>query len=143
MHSHDMTSICIIKLCDHSIYKLLEMIFKSFFNQGIFSSEWKKVNVVSVSHAESGSLICEKLQTSFSFPVFSKIFERLIYNAMYKHFIGNSLISSNQSSFKLGDSCINHIIIITHDIFKGFGNGWEGRGAFLDKVWQSMTFDKV
>ena len=35
-----------IKLCDDSVYKPLEMIFKSCLNQGIFPTKWKKVNVV-------------------------------------------------------------------------------------------------
>ena len=50
--------------------------------------------------------------------MFSKIFERLIYNALFKHFVDNDLISSTQSSFNLGDPCINKFIVITQ-IFKG------------------------
>ena len=41
------------------------------------------------------------------FPIFGKIFERLIYNEMYSFFIENDLISSNQLGFKQGDSCTN------------------------------------
>ena len=40
-HGYDMISICMIKLCSDSIYKRLEMIFKSCLNQGIFAAEWK------------------------------------------------------------------------------------------------------
>ena len=76
----------------------------------------------------------------FLLPEFSKIFERLIYNAMFKHFLDNNLISSNQSGFKPGDSCINHFIAIIHDIFRGFGDGLEIRGVFLDI---SKAFDKL
>ena len=39
-------------------------------------------------------------------PIFEKIFKRLIHSEMYPFFIENDLISSNQSSFKKGDSCI-------------------------------------
>ena len=35
---------------------------------------------------------------------------------MYSFFIENDLISSNQSGFKQGDSCINQLLSITHDI---------------------------
>ena len=45
-------------------------------------------------------------------PVFSKIFERLIYDAVFKHFFDNNLISSSQSSFKPSESCINQLIAI-------------------------------
>ena len=49
-------------------------------------------------------------------PVCGKIFEKLIFNEMFKFFIENDLISSNQSGFKPGDSCINQLLSITHDI---------------------------
>ena len=67
-------------------------------------------------------------------PVFGKIFERLINNAMNQHFLDNNLISSKLSGFKPDDSCINQLIGITHD------DGLEGRGVFLDI---SKAFDKV
>ena len=72
--------------------------------------------------------------------VLSKIFERLIYKAMFKYFLDNNLISSNQFGCKPGDSCINQLIVITHDIFKGFDDESEIRGVFLDI---SKAFDKV
>ena len=59
---------------------------------------------------------------------------------MFKHFLDNNLISSKQSGIKLGDSCINQLIAITHDIFTGFDDGLELRGVFLDI---SKAFDKV
>ena len=73
-------------------------------------------------------------------PVFSKIFERLIYKAMFNHFLDNNLISRKQFSFKSGDPCINQLIEITHNILKGFHDGLEISGIFLDI---SKTFSKV
>ena len=35
-----------------------------------------------------------------------KIFERLLYKTLFEFFIKNNLISSNQSGFKQGESCI-------------------------------------
>ena len=51
-----------------------------------------------------------------------------------------NLISSNQSGFKLGDSWINQLLSITHEIYMSFDNRFEVRGAFLDI---SKAFDKV
>ena len=59
---------------------------------------------------------------------------------MFKYFLDNSLVSSNQSGFKPGDSCINQLIAITHNIFKGLHDGLEITGVFLDI---SKAFDKV
>ena len=54
-----------IELCRDSIYKPLEMIFKSCLNQGIFPAESKKANVVPVHHVETGLSVCEKLLIRF------------------------------------------------------------------------------
>ena len=61
-------------------------------------------------------------------------------NEIISFFIKNSLISQNQSGFKPGDSCINQLLSITHEIYKSFDDGWELRGVFLDI---SKAFDKV
>ena len=55
-------------------------------------------------------------------------------------FIENELISPNQSGFKPGDSCINQLLAITHEMYKSFDDGFEVRGVFLDI---SKAFDKV
>ena len=59
---------------------------------------------------------------------------------MFKFFTSNNLISPNQSGFKPGDSCINQLLSITHEIYKSFRVGLEVRGIFLDI---SKAFDKV
>ena len=59
---------------------------------------------------------------------------------MFNFFIENKLISSNQSGFKPGDSCINQLLSITHEIYKSFDVGLEVRSVFLDI---SKAFDKV
>ena len=45
-HGHDMLSIPMLKLYGESIYKPLNLIFKSCLETGQFPSEWKKANVV-------------------------------------------------------------------------------------------------
>ena len=54
--------------------------------------------------------------------------------------IENNLISSNQSDSMPGDSCINQLLSITHEIYKSFDDGFVVRGVFLDI---SKAFDKV
>ena len=55
-------------------------------------------------------------------------------------FIEDELISPNQSGFKLGDSCINQLLAISHEIYNSFDDRFEVRGVFLDI---SKMFDKV
>ena len=59
---------------------------------------------------------------------------------MFNFFIENKLISSNQSGFKPGDSYINQLLSITHEIYESFDVGLEVRSVFLDI---SKAFDKV
>ena len=59
-----------------------------------------------------------------------KILERLNYNKMFVFFTDNKLISSNQSCFKPGDSCINKLLYITHDVYQSFDDDPEA----FDKV---------
>ena len=66
--------------------------------------------------------------------------EKLIFTEMFKFFIENELMSPNQSEFKPGDSCINQLLAITHEIYKSFDEGFEVKGVFLNI---SKEFDKV
>ena len=59
---------------------------------------------------------------------------------MFGFFLSKDLVSANQSGFKPGDSCINQLLSITHNIYKSFDDGYEVRGVFLDI---SKAFDKV
>ena len=69
-----------------------------------------------------------------------KNFWKSIFNEIFKFFIENKLISPNQSGFKPGDSCINQLLAITHEIYKSFDDGFEVRTVFLDI---SKAFEKV
>ena len=55
-------------------------------------------------------------------------------------FSENELISDNQSGFKPGDSYINQLLCITHDIYQSLDDSLQTRGVFLDIF---KVFDKV
>ena len=59
---------------------------------------------------------------------------------MLGFFLDKGLISANQSGFKPGDSCINQLLSITHNIYQSLDASYEVRGVFLD-IWKA--FDKV
>ena len=64
------------------------------------------------------------------------------FNSLLIYLNNNNLLNSNQSGFRPGDSCVNQLISITHDFYKGCdaNPSLEVRGVFLDL---SKTFDKV
>ena len=129
-----------LKICGSSIYKPLEMIFKQCIETGLFPSEWKKGNTVPI-HKKGDKKTLEKYRPLSLLPICVKILERLIFNEMLNSFIENKLFLSNQSGFQLGDSCINHLLSINHEIYcESFNVGLEVRSVFLDI---SIAVDKV
>ena len=52
------------------------------------------------------------------------------------------MTSPNRSGFKVGDSCVNQLIAITHEIYKSFDDGLEVRGVF-DKGWHEGLLLKL
>ena len=75
-------------------------------------------------------------------PICGKIFEKLIFNALYSFFEDYKLLNPCQPGFKKNDSCINQLVSITHEIYSAFdcNPSLEVRGVFLDL---SKAFDKV
>ena len=65
-------------------------------------------------------------------PICGKILERLIFNEMFLLFIKNGLILQNQLGFKTGDSCVNQLLSLTHEIYKSFDDRLDLRSVFLD-----------
>ena len=66
---------------------------------------------------------------------------------MFGFFHHKDLISANQWGFKQGDSCINQLLWITHNIYKSSDDGYEVRGVSpciskeFNKVWNDgLTF---
>ena len=67
---------------------------------------------------------------------------------MKELFIVICIVILHQSGFKLGDSCINQHVFVTHNIVNLLDEGLEVRGVFLDisskgcdKVWnKGLTY---
>ena len=82
-------------------------------------------------------------------PICGEIFERLIFNELFNFLLENNLILPKQSEFKPGDSCINILLSITHEIYGSFDVGLEVRGVSLDifkafnKVWHKGLLFKL
>ena len=102
---------------------------------------WKRGNVVPV-HKKSDRNKNENYRPISLLPIFSKVFEKLIFDDIFSYLELNNLLSQNQSGFRPGDSCVSQLLNITHEIFLAFdaNPSLEVRGAFLDI---SKAFDKV
>ena len=131
-HGHDKTGLCMIEICCTSTCKPLRLIFNHCIDSGIYPCDWKKANVVPI-HKKGDKQTLKIYRPVSLLPIYSKIFERLLYNEKFVFFLDKGLISANQSGLKPGDSCINQLLSITHNILNSFNDVYdEVRGAFLD-----------
>ena len=136
---HDQIRIRMLKLRRTSTCKPLKIIFNQCLQTGRFPNDWRKGNVIPV-FKKGDKQILKNCRLISLVRVCGKILEKLILNKAFKFFTENDLILLHQSGFKPGDSCINQLWPITHDIYKSFDFGEEIRGVFLDI---SKAFDKV
>ena len=130
-----------IKICEESISLPLKIIFETSLKHGVFPEIWKKANVVP-SHKKEDKTLIKNFRPISLLPVFSKIFERIIYNSLLNYFLSNKLFPPSQSGFLPGDSCIAELLSIIHEIQTSFDENptVAVRGVFLDI---SKAFDKV
>ena len=105
----------------------------------MFPSEWKKGNIVHI-HKNSDKPKVKNYRLYYLLPICDKIFERHTFNEMFNFLSANKLIFENQSRFQPGDSFINQLLSVTHEIFTSFDNGFEVRNNFLDMY---KAFDKI
>ena len=121
--------------------------FKSCLESGKFPLEWRKGNVAP-AHKKAVSKYWKITISYLCFPLPEKYLQEYC-KIMFELFRKNHLISHNRSGSKPGDSCINQLLLITHEIYKLFYNGLDVRGVFLDiskafgKVWQKGLIYKL
>ena len=132
-HGFDGISIRMIKICDVSIIKPLLIIFKNSLNTGIFPHHWKMANVTPI-HKKGEKTKVSNYRPISVLPVCGKLFEKMIYNALYKYLLSNDILNINQSGSRTGDSCTNQLYEIIHAILKSFDSKatLDVRGVFLD-----------
>ena len=114
-------------------------IFNQSLIAGVYPNYWESSHVIPIhkkddpknkSNYRPISLLCN----------ISKIFERLSHQKLYSFLQHNTLLSSNNSGFHSGDSTINQLTSITHNIYKAIDKGKDIHVVFLD---MSKAFDEV
>ena len=108
---------------------------------GTFPDNWKKADVLPV-HKKESRQIKKNYKPISLLPICGKIFEKVIFDAIYEHLTDNELLTPSQSGFRPSDSTINQLLYITHRIYAAFEESpsRETRAVFLDI---SKAFDKV
>ena len=81
--------------------------------------ECKKANIVPI-HKKGDKQTVINYRLVSLLPNCGKIFERLLYNEMLNFVLENDLISQKQSGFRPGDSSINQLLSINHEVLSAF-----------------------
>ena len=130
-----------IHLCDKSIVLPLQLIFTNILHTGTYPLLWKLANVTPV-YKKSDKQIVKNYRPISLLPLCGKIFEKIVFDALYNHIIRNNLLTRNQSGFRPLDSCPNQLLYLISEIHEAFEDpkSLEVRAVFLDI---SKAFDKV
>ena len=93
-------------------------------------------------HKKSDKQVINSYRSVSILPICGKVFEKLIFNSVYKYLEEQKLLSADQSGFRENDSCVNQLLSIVLNIYSAFDAypTLESRGVFLD---MSKAFDKV
>ena len=118
-HGYDDISVRMLKIIPEEVSIPLKLIFDRCISDGYFSSSWKKANVQSV-HKKNSRQHKNNYRPISLLPICSKIFEKILFDSIYLYLHSNMLLSKNQSGFRPGDSTINQLLSITHDIYPSF-----------------------
>ena len=96
-------------LCDDSVVLSPRIIFGNILSTAPYPDIWKLANVTPIFKKGDKQLIGNYRPRSL-LPLCGKIFEKIIFNNLYKHLTTHHLIIKNQSGFRHGDSATNQLI---------------------------------
>ena len=71
-----------------------------------FLSVGKKANITSI-HKKQDKCNISNYRPISVLPICGKLFEKIIYNALYKYLSNNDILDVDQSGFRTDGSCIN------------------------------------
>ena len=129
-----------LKICGDTICKPLQSKFSNKLLPLACSRLNGKKAILSLVTKKATKKTLKNYRLVSPLPICGKLFERLIFNEMFRLFLASNLLAPNRSGFNLGDSCINQSPSITQEIYSTFDDGFEVRSVFLNI---SKAFDKV
>lgn len=117
----------------------LSYIINLSFTQGCFPEELKIARVIPLYKSGDNQLLKNYRPVSV-LPLFSKLFERVMFNRILEFINKHSLLYKFQFGLRSGHSTSNALMIIVDKILGGFNEGDMTIGVFIDF---SKAFDTV
>ena len=134
--------IFILKISNNFFSTKLTDIINLSFKSGIFPNLCKIAKVIPIFKKEN-PLLCENYRPISLLPIFSKIFEKVIYKRMYDFIEKNKLIYKCQFGFRSKHSTTHALISITESIKSLIDTGNIVGGVFIDlqKAFDTVNHD--
>ena len=132
----------ILKISSYLIAPSLTAIFNMSLKSGIYIDEWKMARVIPTYKSENRSK-CENYRLISILPIISKVFEREVFNQIYRYLNENSLISKFQSGFRPKYGTVSALIQMCDQWLTDMDNGKLNGVVFLDicKAFDSINHE--
>ena len=132
-------SITLLKRCTHIISPILHKFLNIFLSSGIFP-EILKTSIVSPVYKKGNPQLFENYRPISTLPIFSKIFEKIIYTRIYDFLIKNKILYEKQFGFRKGHSTSHAINYSVKYVSDKIEQKQHVIGIFLDL---SKAFDTI
>ena len=129
----------ILKAFNDFFSENLSKIINISFETGIFPNLCKLAKVIPI-YKKDNPLHCQNYRPISLLPVFSKIFEKVIYKRMFQYLTENNMIYERQFGFRENHSTHHALISITESIKESIDTGNIVGGVFIDL---QKAFDTV
>jgi exonuclease III len=117
----------------------LKYLINMSFEKGIFPDQLKE-SLITPIHKQGNRKQLNNYRPISVLSVFSKIYEKLMYNQLYKYLIDNNILYLHQYGFQQGYSTDHALITVTDNILSAFNNKEQVLGLFMD---MKKAFDTI
>ena len=131
--------IIILKRCSHMMSPILAKFFNSFSNLGLFPSILK-TGIVSPVFKKDNPQLFENYRPISTLPIFSKLFEKIIYKRIYAFLIAKNILYEKQFGFRKNHSTSHAINYSVKYVADNIEQKKHVVGIFLDL---SKAFDTI
>ena len=129
----------LIKICADGITKVFTDFVNLSLRSGVFPDDWKQANVTPIFKKDDRQLKSNYRPVSL-LNAFSKVTEKVVFTRVYNFLLDINFLNPLQSGFRPGDSTVNQLVYMVHNIYDAFERGKEVRMVYLDI---SKAFDRV
>jgi hypothetical protein len=136
--------ISLIKHCADIISPILSRFFNTFMDSGTFPAVLKVGNITPI-FKKGDSQLFDNYRPVSTIPIFSKIFEKLIYNRLYSYLVSKNILYDKQFGFRKNHSTSHAINYSVNHVVENINAKKHVLGIFIDlsKAFDTISHDKL